>query len=491
MSAADGLTTGRPAFVLRVLAGPAAFAAVRAVPLAGLGPEAQFTLAVYAWTLAWWATVPVPWAVTAFLPFVLLPAGGAMPFAEVAGLYGQTILPFLVGVMLVGHGLRKHGLAVRISLAILSMPGVARSSGSLLFVLLTASTVISALVNDLAVIVTMTPIALSLTRSAVAALDAGGPRPAAAGAPRLAAAASLAVLYGASAGGLATPGGSVFNPLILAVLERTTSYSVSFAQWTSTGVFLAAAHVPICYLVLKWMLPPEVQALPDRQSHIRRQREQLGPLSRGEKNVVSALSLMLVLWMLPTFVTTEFLDIWYAPPAAMVLLFLLPVDAKRGEMTLDRKDFQEGVPWNVLFLVVGGMALVSGLTRLGVTDWIGASFAGNVSATALPWVAGLLSTVVTQLASGTATTMMVSSTLFPIAEALEYNAAVLARIIAGAAHSMVLPWSAPTAAATFAAGAVGFGTMFRTGVVATVLTSIAIVVLSTILVPAFQAFTVQ
>lgn len=490
MGAGDALA-GRQVYALRVLAGPAAFVAVRAVPLAGLGPEAHFTVAVYAWTLAWWAAVPVPWAVTAFLPFVLLPAGGAMPFPDVAGLYGQTILPFLVGVMLVGHALRKHGLAVRISLAILSMPGVARSSGSLILMLLIASTLISALVNDLAVIVTMTPIALTLTRSAVAVLDAGGPRPAAAGAPRMAAAASLAVLYGASAGGLATPGGSVFNPLILAVLERTTSYSVSFAQWTSTGVLLAAAHVPICYLVLRWMLPPEVRSLPDRRSHILRQREQLGPLSRGEKNVVSALTLMLVLWMLPTLVTTEFLDIWYAPPVAMVLLFLLPVDAKRGEMTLDRKDFQAGVPWNVLFLVVGGMALVSGLTRLGVTDWIGAAFTGNLAATGLPWLAGLLATLVTQLASGTATTMMVSSILFPIAEAVEYNPSVLARIIAGTAHSLVLPWSAPTAAATFAAGAVGFGTMVRTGVVATVLTSIAIVVLSTILVPAFGAYTVQ
>ena len=182
----------------------------------------------------------------------------------------------------------------------------------------------------------------------------------------------------------------MFNPLTLAVLERTTSYSVSFAQWTSTGVFLAAAHVPICYLVLKWMLPPEVQALPDRRSHIRRQRDQLGPLSRGEKNVVLALTVMLVLWMLPTFVTIEFLDVWYAPPAAMGPYVPLPGDTKRGEMTLDRKDFQEGVPWNVLFLVVGGMALVNGLTRQGVTDWIGASLAGNVAPMALPWVVPII-----------------------------------------------------------------------------------------------------
>ena len=188
---ANEALTGQRAFALRVLAGPAAFAAVRAVPLAGLGPEAHFALAAYAWILAWWATAPVPWAVTSFLPFVLLPVGRVMPFDEVAGLYGQPILPFLMGSMLFGHALRKHGLATRVALALLSMPGAVRSSGSLILVLLIAAAVTSAVVSDLVVIVIMTPIALSVTRSAAAALDAGE---SAARAPRLAAAASLAVL---------------------------------------------------------------------------------------------------------------------------------------------------------------------------------------------------------------------------------------------------------------------------------------------------------
>ena len=250
------MPTGQQAFALRVMAGPAAFAAVRAAPLAGLGPEAHFAVAVYAWTLAWWAAVPVPWAVTSFLPFVLLPLGGVMAFAEVAGLYGQTIFPFLVGVMLFGHALHKHGLAARVALAVLSMPGAVRSSGSLILMLLLVSTVVSALVNDLVVIVIMTPIALTVTRSTVAALDAGGPATGV-GAPRLTAAASLAVLYGSAGGGLITPGGSVFNPLVLSMLEGTTSYSIGFAQWASIGLVLALAHVPICYLVLRLMLPPE------------------------------------------------------------------------------------------------------------------------------------------------------------------------------------------------------------------------------------------
>ncbi|MYK89950.1 MAG: hypothetical protein F4018_17325 [Acidobacteria bacterium] len=334
---ASEVLTGRRAFALRVLAGPAAFAVVRAAPLAGLGPEAHFALAAYAWILAWWATVPVPWAVASFLPFVLLPVGSAMPFAEVAGLYGQPILPFLMGSMLFGHAMHKHGLATRVALALLRMPGAVRSSGSLILVFLIAAAVTSALVSDLVVIVIMTPIALSVSRSAVAALDAGE---AASRAPRMAEAASLAVLYGVAAGELATPMGIAFNPLVLSVLEETTRYSISFAQWTSTGVVLAAVHVPIYYLILKLMVVPDVRNLSASRLRIRRQSEQLGPLGRGEKNVLLVLAVMLALWMLPALATVEFLDIWYVPPVGMVLLFLLPVDGERGETTLDRKDHQ-------------------------------------------------------------------------------------------------------------------------------------------------------
>ena len=471
-------STSRRAFVLRVLAGPAAFAAVLAVPLTGLAPEAHVALGGYAWIVAWWVTTPVPWGVTSFLPFVLLPIGAEMRLTEVAATYGHVIVPYLIGVMLFGHAFQKHGLARRIALAALCVPGVARSSAGLIFAILVVSAVMSTVFSDLAVIVMMTPIVLSLTRYV------------APGAKRLSAAASLAVLYGAAAGALATPTGIVFNALTLSLLDQLTGYSVSFAQWVSTGVILTVAHFPVCYLILKVMLPPEVQAIPNAHARFLKEREQLGPMSRGERNVLFVLILMLALWTLPTVVEIEFLEIWYVPPVAMVLLFVLPVDAKRGEMTLETRDFQQGVGWNVLFLVLGGMALADVLTTLGAIDWLAGRLTGNVTAGALPWVAGLATPLMTQLASGAATSIMVSTILFPIADALGYNPAILARIIAGTAQAVAFPWSSPAAAATFAFGAVGFGTMFRIGLVATILTSIVVIALSMILVPALQAFTV-
>ena len=91
----------------------------------------------------------------------------------------------------------------------------------------------------------------------------------------------------------------------------------------------------------------------------------------------------------------------------------------------------------------------------------------------------------TQLANGPAAAAMVATTLFPIADALGYNSAILARIIAGTTDAVTLPGSSAATPAAFSFGAVGLGTMFRVGVVVTVLTSAVVVVLSTILVPAF------
>jgi di/tricarboxylate transporter len=107
----------------------------------------------------------------------------------------------------------------------------------------------------------------------------------------------------------------------------------------------------------------------------------------------------------------------------------------------------------------------------------------------LPWFAGLVTPVLSHLTSGTATTSMVSTVLFPIAGNLGYNPAILARIIAGTALAVSFPWAGAAAATAFSSGSISFGNMFKIGVVATIFTVIVITVLSIILVPALGAFT--
>jgi sodium-dependent dicarboxylate transporter 2/3/5 len=213
-------------------------------------------------------------------------------------------------------------------------------------------------------------------------------------------------------------------------------------------------------------------------------------MNRGEKNVCFILVLMFVLWFLPAFMNVRALDIWMVPALAILLLFILPVNASKGEMTLTSKDFQDGVAWNLLFLVVGGTAMAGALVKLGITDWFGGIVKSGVSAAALPWFAGVITQVLSTVTSGgVASTTIVSTILFPIAKELHYNPAVLARVISGNALAVTFPWAGAASASTFASGYLTLGRMFKVGLVATILTVIVITAVSMIVVPALGAYT--
>jgi sodium-dependent dicarboxylate transporter 2/3/5 len=470
-----------------VALGPILFTIVLLLPLGTLSWEGQFVLATYAWVLAWWIGRPIPWTITSFLPLILFPAAGLMSFRATMVLYGQPVLPFLMGVMLFGYAFGKYGLTKRVAYAVLSVPGIATSGNRLILGIITSAAVLSMIVDDVAAVAIMIPIAVAVSKYAVQVTSEGGTTNADAS-PNFMAASALAVLYGASAGGLATPVGVPFNPVSIAILEEVTSYSISFAQWTMTGIVLMLATIPVYFGVLRFMLPPEVGAISGSQEYFREQNKQLGPLSVGERNVLIVLAIMVVLWFLPSIFTIDFLNIWYVPPVGILILFLLPNGGENCETTLSMADMKEAIHWDVIWLVVTATALASALAASGMTTWLGEIIEGQISAGFLPWFTGLITPLLSHLTSGTATTTLLSTILFPIAENLGVNPAVLARIIAGTALAVSLPWAGAAAAATFASGTVSFGTMFRVGAVATLCTMITITVVSVMVVPMFGAF---
>ena len=474
--------------VVGILSGPIAFLIVWLIPLAGLNPQAHFGLSVFAWTLAWWVLTPVPWAVTGFLPLVLFPLGGVMSFAATAALYGQRVLPFVLGVMLFGHAFQKHGLARRMAVNILSISGVATSGNRLVLMILISSAAVGTLIDSAGTVAIMLPIAMSVARFAAAAAT-GNLAATGGAAPRLMEASALAVLFGAAAGSMATPAGVVFNPLAISLLEQLTGYSISFAQWTMTGVFFTAAAIPVYFMTLRAMSPTEIKTISNGAAYFRAEKRTLGAMNRGEKNVLIILVIMVVLWFSPAVVAIRGIDIWIVPSIAIMLLFLTPVNLRRGEMTLTTRDFQDGVLWNVLFMIVSSAATADALEPLGITEWFADIVKSGVSVAVLPWFAALITPIMAHLTSGTAATTMISTILFPLAESLGFNPAVLARIITGTALGICFPFAGAAAGTAFASGAISFGGMAKAGIVATAVMAVVVTVLAMVLVPAFGAFT--
>jgi sodium-dependent dicarboxylate transporter 2/3/5 len=149
-----------------------------------------------------------------------------------------------------------------------------------------------------------------------------------------------------------------------------------------------------------------------------------------------------------------------------LLLFLLPAGAQRGVRLLDWETAVK-LPWGVLLLFGGGLALSSQFSSSGLTDWIGQ---GAAALGAVPVVlvvailaAGIL--FLTELTSNTATAATFLPVSGGVALGLGLDPMLLAIPVALAATcAFMLPVATPPNAIAFGSGYVTIGQMIKGGV---------------------------
>ena len=100
------------------------------------------------------------------LPFLVFPAAGVMNIADTMRLYGQPIFFWIMGTVLMGYAIEKHGLAQRFALAFLAMRGIGGKTHRLTFAYMLVVGVISMFVSDAATIAMTIPIGMSVVRHA-------------------------------------------------------------------------------------------------------------------------------------------------------------------------------------------------------------------------------------------------------------------------------------------------------------------------------------
>ena len=218
-------SSGTVLYLLKLFAGPAAFGLVLALPLA-LSYQGRIALATFVCAIVWWMTQPVPWAMAAMLPFLVFPAAGVMDITETMRLYGQPIFFWIMGTVLMGYAIEKHGLAHRFALGFLSLKGIGGKTNRLMFTYMFIVGVISMFVSDAATIAMTIPIGMSLVRHT---WTMAGARPAEN--TNFAAFVTLGTFYASVAGGTATIMGVPHN----AISVRCSSSSPEDSSGFSSG----------------------------------------------------------------------------------------------------------------------------------------------------------------------------------------------------------------------------------------------------------------
>ncbi|HUF28784.1 MAG TPA: SLC13 family permease [Gemmatimonadaceae bacterium] len=430
-------------------------------PPGGMPLPAWRTAAVAVLMATWWVSEAVPIPATALLPLALFPVLGIMPIGEASAPFANPVIYLFLGGFLLALAVEKCGLHRRIALRVIAVVGT--RPANLIGGFMVATALLSMWVSNTAAVIMMLPVAHSVIRL-MRGLGGGGKRDDA----NFAIAILLGVAYAASIGGIGTLIGTPPNALLAGFMSEVYGVRIGFAQWMLFGVPIVVVGVPLAWVLLtRLVFPVGRDAVVGSAELIDDERRALGRRTSAETRVAMVGAAMALAWMTQPLlerVVPGLSDTGIAIGGAL-LLFLMPVDWRRGQFALHWKE-AERLPWAVLVLFGGGLSLAAAIQGTGLSAWIGEQMQGLQ---ALPLVAVTLLVVtvivfLTELTSNTATAAAFLPVVAATAVALGADPLVLAIPAAvGASCAFMLPVATPPNAIVYGTGDVTIPQMVRAG----------------------------
>jgi solute carrier family 13 (sodium-dependent dicarboxylate transporter), member 2/3/5 len=363
-----------------VLLAIAAFAAAHEGwfgPMLGLDRPAELTLGLVVIAAVLWVTEAVPLFVTSLLVLALelawlapaLREAGSGPGAVIFlnAFFSDVTLLFLGGFVL-SAGLERTGLDRRLARAILRRAGSAPSR-VLLATMLTTS-LLSMWMSNTAACALM----LGLASSMLARVPPGdGFRKAL----------PLGIAFAANLGGIATPIGSPPNAILLRYLQADGS-APSFGAWIALALPLLVVLLALALALIGRRFPTEVEEIALAEEH--------APPIGGPQLLVIAVTLLTITgWLVGGH---------FSLTAGTVAL--LPVVVFFGTSLLRTPELR-ALPWDVLLLIGGGLALGAAIEQTGLAAWASAQLPiGGLSELELLAVGATFALVLSALMSNTA-----------------------------------------------------------------------------------------
>jgi solute carrier family 13 (sodium-dependent dicarboxylate transporter), member 2/3/5 len=447
-----------------LILGPLAFTLMLWLPPPDGMPLAAWRAAAVGTLMAiWWVTEAIPIPATALLPLVLFPLTGVFGIDAAAAPYANQVIFLFLGGFLIAQAMQRWALHKRIALVVILAVGTrpVRLVGGFML----ASAFLSMWVSNTATAVMMLPIGLSVVELSRRGEPGGD---ASSGDSNFAVALMLGIAYSCSIGGLGTLIGTPPNALLAGYMQETYGVTIGFGEWMMLGVPVVLIGLPVTWLVLtKVAFPIRLESIPGGEETIRSELRGLGGWTSGEVRVGVVFLLAAFAWIFRPLLEVRvpgLTDAGIAIGAALVL-FLLPVDWRRGVFTLQWEDAR-GLPWDVLVLFGGGLSLAAAISQTGLAAWIGQELAGLQALPTLGLVLAITLVVIflTELTSNTATAAAFLPILGSLAIGIGQNPLLLVVPAALAAScAFMMPVATPPNAIVYGSSFVTIPQMARAG----------------------------
>ncbi len=442
----------------------------------GLSSEGQGVLALTAWLSIWWILEVLPLGITSLLPIVVMPMMGTLTIAKVTSSYTDPNIFLFLGGFAIAIAIEKWNLHERISLGIISFSG--STVNGLIYGFMFATAFLSMWISNVATVMMLLPIGMAIVYKIISLLKQEASHD-----PddeiKFTKAIVFAIGFGGIIGGSATLIGTPPNLILAGLVKEIYGYEIGFAQW-----FIFA--FPLCLILAifttfwltKIAYPMKAKKITEGKTFIQSEKNRLGKMSYEEKAVAIIFTLTAFMWLTRTFIWKDIIpgisDTMIAITAAMALYAIPATDGKR----LLNADSLNEMPWDVLLLVGGGLALAAGFSNTDLSQWIGQQL---LSLQNLPYIVALLLTTtltisLTQVSPNTAVTTIFVPIAGTLALALDVHPLpLMAAAALGAGFAFMLPIGTPSQAVIFATGKVSIRDMLMQGTLVTVLATLLIV----------------
>ena len=415
----------------------------------GLDAGAAWTAGVVSLCAIWWIFEPIPIPVTSLIPLSVFPLVGVLTRGEVGQAYGDDLVLLMLGGFMLSTAMERSGAHRRLAINMVSLFGGFGGGRGLVFGFMITSAFLSMWISNAATTLMMLPIAL-------AAMEKSNDS-------RLHIAMLLGVAYAASIGGVGTPIGTPPNLIFMRNYEQIGLDPPTFLQWMKLALPITCVMLPIAALWLTRGI---------KQSEDLRMPE-TGKWRPEEIRTLAVFTITAILWMTrksPGGGWSQLTGLTEAKDASVALLAVVVmhiIPNGRGESLLTWESAKK-IPWGVLILYGGGIAIAKAFQQSGLSETLGDSLGGLATVPVIIMVGGicLAVTFLTEVTSNTATATL----LLPILALSAIKADIDPMVIMlpatiSCSFAFMLPVATPPNAIVFSSNKFSLQDMAREGLV--------------------------
>lgn len=432
-----------------ILLGIIAFMIPFFLSISGLSEAGHVALSIFFIAALFWMLEPVPIYATSILVILLqvffLSKQGVLfpeittdynptPYTDFIGTLANPIIILFLGGFVLADAAVKYDLDKNLTRILLKPFG--SKPKFIILGLMVVTAVLSAFMSNTATTAMMMTVILPI----IAKTDLDDP---------LRIGLALSIPFAANIGGIATPIGTPPNAVVIGALS-TQGINIAFTEWMILAAPLVLLVLIASWFILLWMFKPKSASL---------QMDMKGAFKKNR-------SAILVYFVFGGTVLLWVTESFHGIGSSIVALIPVAILSLTG--ILD-KDGIRRLPWEVLWLVAGGISLGISMENTGLAKWIITSIEwGAFSTLFMIIIFSLVAIVMSNFLSNT-----VSATLLiPLAVSLatsgmtgEGFSLILISLVIGVSASlaMMLPISTPPNAIAMSTGTLKTKHMARSG----------------------------